>query len=256
MIALHATETAGNLDWLGPILAFIGVLMVAGITAASVKGSDERKIRQEDKRRWDTDLVNTAVEMLVITDDIASSKKDENEKVKAIRVAEFPADLQTHMTKIRLLSNERIGDLCQETVRQYMIYRFAIKNRLEALEAEDKDQAKQMLQNGDLGYGLLLNSTHSDDYWEARTQFNNAVHELVVADEVRAAGAPKVTDFRELMRIAEVQGSISGDGYTRTERRTDSQEPNTVTTESVPEDVPSEVPADNSEKNSDLENKP
>lgn len=207
----------GPIDWVTPTITGLSVVVVALITARYIRGSDLRKINQEDKRRWDAELVNTVVALLVITDDIASNKEQEDRKVEAIRASDIPAVLQTYMTKIRMLSNERIGDLCQETVQQYMRYRYRIGARLKELEAKDRTKAQEMLHNGDLGDGLVLNSTSGEDYHHARNTFHDAVRDLVVADEVRKAGMPKDPKWSELLAIAYGKGRMGGSGYTLTE---------------------------------------
>lgn len=95
--------------WLTPVLAFLGAVIVAGIAALGLWRSDVRKKDQEDRRRWDEELVKVVVDMLVITDDVTASKKEISKKKKAILAGDLPSALNWHLIQIRLLSNEQLA---------------------------------------------------------------------------------------------------------------------------------------------------
>lgn len=157
-------------SWVVPTLTLAGVVVGGFVTWLSTRASDKRKHHQEDRRRWDSLLVEASVDLLTLCDDVASTDTAQNEKRKRILAEADPAELNRLMTKIRLLTNEKIGDLSQSVVLGFLIEQRDLKRCLETDDWED---------------GLSLASTSSAEYTAVRNEFADAIQAIVVADSVR-----------------------------------------------------------------------
>jgi hypothetical protein len=185
-------------DWWAPLAGLIGVLIVTIGGYLSLQHSDERRRAQEDRRRWDTELVDAAVKMLVLTDDVAATDQLIDQKKKDILAGDFPDTLYAHMTKIGLLSNDHLSDLAQAVVVSYMRHRFAIKAHLESEVAAggSLNEVKDVP-----SYSLA--STCGREYMEAREQFQKAFTDLVVSVDVQRFHDTKPADWWALIRSAQ-----------------------------------------------------
>lgn len=188
----------GWVAWFAPLLAFVGALGVAGMAAWSLKGSDERKKAQEDRRRWDIELVDTVVETLVLTDDVADTGKALRKKKKAILAGSMPIELNRHLVKIRLLTNERLAELAQEVVIKFMMERMEIQKHLKA----ETDKGVPLDDIVEVP-GFSFNSSSSENYSDARRQFMNAFHKLVVSVSVQKFTDIQSTNWKHLVKVAQ-----------------------------------------------------
>jgi hypothetical protein len=184
--------------WLIPVIAAVAAIIVALIAAWSLKESDERKKAQEDRRRWDVDLVDTVVEMLVLTDDVTDTKDAIRKKKESILSGELPTELNRHLIRIGLLTNERLTDLAQEVVIKFMTERLAMKPHLEA----GLKEGKALDDINDIP-GLSLTSTSGEDYTDARRLFLNAFQLLVVSVSVQKFTDIKSTNWKQLVKLVE-----------------------------------------------------
>lgn len=157
-----------------------------------------RKKDQEDRRRWDEELVKVVVDMLVITDDVAASKKELSKKKKAILAGDLPSELNRHLIKIRLLSNEVLADKAQDVAQHFLSCRIAMHNYL----TEQVAAGKTLDEITDVP-GYSLESTVSDDYDGAKRYFLNLFHQLLVSAQVRKFTAENSVNWKNLVKMVD-----------------------------------------------------
>lgn len=193
-IILNLIPPASN-SWLTPVLAFVGAIIVAVIAAISLGLSDKRKRNQEDRRRWDEELVKVVVDMLVVTDDVAATKKELTKKKKAILAGDLPSELNRHLIKIRLLSNDQLADKAQDVATQFLSERIAMHDFL----VKEVEAGKSLADVKEIP-GYSLGSTDSDAYDESRRYFVNLFHQLLVSAQVRKFTAENSVNWKKLVK--------------------------------------------------------
>jgi gluconate kinase len=181
---------------LAPVLGFIGGLIVAGIAGVGLWLSDLRKIEQEDRRRWDEELVSTVIDMLVLTDDVASTEKALRKKKKAILAGDLPQELNRHLVYIRLLSNQTLADQAQHVVTHYFSERILMHKFLskEVSEGKKLDEITEVP-------GYSFGSTTSEAYHDARRYFLNLFHQLLVSVSVQKFTAESSVDWKKMVNL-------------------------------------------------------
>jgi hypothetical protein len=207
--------------WLTPVLTLVGAVGVGILTALSVKWSDERKKAQEDRRRWDEELVPTVIDMLVLTDDIASTEKQLSKKKKAILAGNLPAELNRHLIHIRLLTNGHLADQAQEVVQQFFTERIAMHNFL----VEEVKGGKSLDDITEIP-GYSLSSTNSTAYHEARRYFLNLFHQLLVSVQVQKFTAESSVDWKAMVKLVE--------DYEKEQKRKDAEAKHRAPDEPIP----------------------
>lgn len=178
-----------------PVVTAVVAIIVALIAAWSLKESDERKRAQEDRRRWDTDLVETVIALLNITDDVVSTEDEVRKKKEAALAGDLPVEINRHLIKIGLLTNDGLVELAQETAIQFMKERISMEKYLKA-EVENGrtvDEIKVIP-------GHSLNSTAGEAYTNARFQFIRAFQKLVVSVSVQKFTDVESMNWKKLVK--------------------------------------------------------
>jgi hypothetical protein len=184
--------------WVPPVVAGLTALGVAGLAALSLKWSDERKKAQEDRRRWDENLVKAVIEMLVITDDVAATKKAISKKKKVILAGDLPAELNQLLIQIRLLTNEHLADQAQHVVTHFLAERIQMNKLLTEAVAEGKslDDITELP-------GYSFGSTTGESYHEARRYFLNLFHQILVSVEVQKFTAESSVNWKAMLKLVD-----------------------------------------------------
>jgi hypothetical protein len=180
------------------VVAGLTAIAVALIAAGSLWLSDVRKKNQEDRRRWDEQLVDVVIKMLVITDDVATTQKQLSKKKKAILAGDLPSELNQHLIHIRLLSNEQLADKAQDVATHFLTERMAMNEYL----TKEVESGRKLADISEVP-GYSLGSTAGDAYNDSRRYFLNLFHQLLVSAQVRKFTAQNSVNWKNLMKQVE-----------------------------------------------------
>jgi hypothetical protein len=167
-LALTTTTATETAPWWGvPFLSGLFVVAVAVVAFLSLRASDLRKIRQEDKRRWNEQVVDVAMELLVICDDAVSNVQEAKIKRSAIRLNALPTVAKSLMTKLELLTDDETAELGQDMFVSFTRNRRDLRRQMDE-ESLTKDSSPN-------AYNFQF-----EEHKEIRDRFVRAIRQMVV----------------------------------------------------------------------------